>query len=176
MRVIYCPNCQEPLPGIAIFCVRCGEHLSISAQSFDMLDEDLVAPTINKNNRYSALKVTRFSALNNSTQDTGPCLTATVQQSGRNNQVSFNQILPATQLSLIEQDVIGDELQSRANWEKIVTHKTSRVTPDTSNPLVVPGVYKPLVSTTPPVLISVQRATTKKTPRISPRFDYCISN
>ena len=175
MRVIYCPNCQKPLPGNAKFCARCGEHLPISAQSLNMVDEDLIAPTIVISQKPSALKVTRFYELKNSTQDTSPRLTATVQQSQHNGPVSSSQSLPVIRPLLSELDVIDDELQSRANWEKIVTHKTSRVTPETGNPLVVTGVYKPLVSETPPALISVRRASPKKAPRLSTNYISWIS-
>jgi Viral BACON domain len=175
MRVICCPNCQEPLPGIAKFCARCGEHLPLSAQSLNMVDEDLVAPTIKMCDRPTALTITRFYALNNSTQHTSPRLTATVQQSRHNGLVSSIQTLPVIEPPLRDQDVIDDELQSRANWEKIVTHKTSRVTPEIGNLPVVPVVYKPLERTTPPALISVRRAPPTKLPRLSTHFVSWIS-
>ncbi len=140
-----------------------------------MVDEDLIAPTIVISQKPSALKVTRFYELKNSTQDTSPRLTATVQQSQHNGPVSSSQSLPVIRPLLSELDVIDDELQSRANWEKIVTHKTSRVTPETGNPLVVTGVYKPLVSETPPALISVRRASPKKAPRLSTNYISWIS-
>jgi hypothetical protein len=135
-----------------------------------LVDEDLVTPTIEISHKPSALKVPRFYALHNSTHDTSPRLTATVQQSRHYGTGSSSQTLPVYRPSLVEQDVIDDELQSRANWEKIVTHKTSRVTPETVNPLVVPGVYKPLLGETPPALISVQSLPTKEPPRLSTRF------
>ncbi len=33
VRVIRCPNCQEPLPWTANFCAKCGEQLSARTQS-----------------------------------------------------------------------------------------------------------------------------------------------
>jgi len=160
VRVIRCPNCQEPLPGIAKFCAKCGEHLSTSTHSLNMVDEDLVAPTIKIGHRTGALKVTRFNALNTgssiSTQHASSRITSTIQRPRRHDLVSSSQTLPATQLRLSEQDVIDDELQHRANWEKFVTHKTSRVTPVQMTPPAVPVVYKPLVGETPPALISIR--------------------
>ena len=175
MRVICCPNCQEPLPGIAKFCARCGEHLPLSAQPFNMVDEDLVAPTIKMSDRPTALKITRFYELNNSTQHTSPRLTATVQQSRHNGLVSSIQTLSVIEPPLREQDVIDDELLSRANWEKVVTHKTSCVTPELANLSIVPVVYKPLERATPPALISVRRAPPTNLPRPSTHFVSWIS-
>jgi Viral BACON domain len=175
VRVICCPNCQESLPEIAKFCARCGEHLPTSAQSRNMVDEDLIASTIEINHPHMALRATRSYAMNNSTRDTSPQLTATVQQSRRNGLISSSQTLPLTLPPLSEQDMIDDELLSRANWEKVVTHKTSCVTPEPVNPPVMPVVYKPLVVTTPPALIFVRRAPPKEPPRLSTRFVSWIS-
>ena len=179
MRVIRCPNCQAPLPGTARFCAKCGEHLSAPAYSLNMVDEDLVAPTIKIGNKSRALKVTRFYAMNtdNSTsaQHANSRITATVQRSRRHDLVSSGQTLPAAQMRLSDQDAIDDELQNRANWEKVVTHKSSRVTPVLMTPPAVPVVYKPLVGTTPPALISVRKTPPKKPPRLSTRFVSWIS-
>ncbi len=174
MRVIRCPDCQEPLPGSAKFCAKCGEHLSIPAYSLNMVDEDLVAPTIKIGNRSGTLKVTRFYAMNigNSTsvQHASSRITATVQRPRRHDLLSSSQTLPATQMRLSEQVVIDDELQHRANWEKVVTHKTSRVNPMLMTPPAVPVVYKTPVGATPPALISVRKTPPKKPPRLSTRF------
>jgi len=179
VSVIRCPNCQEPLPGTAKFCAKCGEHLSAPAYSLNMVAEDLVSPTIKIGNRSGALKAIRFYAMNTgnntSAQHASSRITATVHRPRRHDLVSSGKTLPATQLRLSEQEVIDDELQHRANWEKVVTHKTSRVTPGLMTPPALPVVYKPLVGATPPALISVRKTPPKKPPRLSTRFVSWIS-
>ena len=174
-----CPSCQEPLPGTAKFCAKCGEHLSTSTHSLNMVDEDLFAPTIKIGHKSAALKATRFYAMNTgngtSTQRASSRITATVQRPRRHDLVSSSQTLQATQLQLSKQDVIYDKLQHRANWEKVVTHKTSRVTPALMIPPAVPEVYKTPVGATPPALISVRKTPPKKPPRLSTRFFSWIS-
>ncbi|HWZ17695.1 MAG TPA: hypothetical protein VNW73_02765, partial [Ktedonobacteraceae bacterium] len=153
--------------------------MSISSHSLIMVDEDLVAPTIKLGNRSGALKVTRFYAMNTgnrtSAQHASSRITATVQRPRRQDLVSSSQTLPATRMRLSEQDVIDDELQQRANWEKVVTHKTPRVTPMLMTPPAVSVVYKPAVGATPPALISVRKTPPKKPPRLSMRFVSWIS-
>ena len=179
MRVISCPNCYEPLPGIAKYCARCGEHLPASALSFDLVDEDLLAPTIKINHLPAALKVPRFYALgagnSTRTQNASSRLTATVHRSRRNGVASTSSTITAAPPRSSEQDVIDDELLRRANWEKVVTHKTSRVTPDLVTPPSVPVVYKSPLGATPPALISVRRTPPKKPPQLPTRFFSWIS-
>ena len=179
MRVISCPNCNEPLPGIAKYCARCGEHLSTSALLLDMVDEDLLAPTIKINHLPAALKVPHFYApdTGNSTrtQHASSRLTATVHRSRRNGGASTSSTIVATQPRSSEQDVIDDELLRRANWEKVVTHKTPRVTLDLVTPPSVPVVYKSPVGATPPALISVRKTPPKKPPHLPTRFFSWIS-
>ncbi|HEY6287792.1 MAG TPA: hypothetical protein VIX20_19150 [Ktedonobacteraceae bacterium] len=179
MRVIGCPNCQEPLPGTAKYCAKCGEHLLTSAHSLNMVDENLVTPTIEIGHRPAALKVTRFNARNTgnstSTERASSSITATAQRPRSNALVSSSQTITATQPRMSEQDVIVDELQRRANWEKVVTHKTPRVAPVLVTPPAVPVVYKSLVGSTPPALISVRRTPPKKPPRLPIRFFSWVS-
>ncbi len=146
-----------------------------------MVDENLVAPTIELGHRPGASKVTRFYAMNTgsstSTQRASSRVTATAQRPRRNDLVSSSQTIPATQPRMSEQDVdvIVDELQRRANWEKVVTHKTPRVAPVLDTPPAVPVVYKPLVGSTPPALISVRSTPPKKPPRLPMRFFSWVS-
>ena len=179
MQVIGCPNCQEPLPGAAKYCAKCGEHLLTSAQSLNMVDENLVTPTIEIGHRPAALKVTRFDTMNTgnstSTERASSRITATAQRPSRNTLVSSSQTIPATQPRMSEEDVIVDELQRRANWEKVVTHKTPRVAPVLVTPPAVPVVYKSPESSTPPDLISVRSTPSKKPPRLPIRFFSWVS-
>ena len=179
MRVISCPTCHEPLPGIAKYCARCGEHLPTSAFSLDLVDEDLLAPTIKINHLPAALKVPGFYSLgtgnNTHSQHASSRLTATVHRSRRNGVASSRSTIVVAQPQSGELDMIDDELQRRANWEKIVTHKTSRVTPDLVTPPPVPVAYKSPVGATPPALISVRRTAPQKLPQLPTRFFSWIS-
>jgi Viral BACON domain len=179
VRVISCPNCYEPLPGIAKYCARCGEQLSTSALILDLVDEDLIAPTIKINPRPGALKAPRFYGLGNGnstrSQRSSSRLTATVHRSRRNGEASSSSTIVATQPRSNELDVIDDELQRRANWEKVVTHKTSRVTPDLVTPPSIPAVYKSPAGATPPALIGVRSIAPKQPPQLQTRFFSWIS-
>jgi Viral BACON domain len=179
VRVIGCPSCQEPLPGTAKYCAKCGKHLPASEHSLNMVDENVVAPTIEICHRPAAQKVTRFFAKNagngTNTQHASSRITATVQRPQSNDLVSSNQTNPAIQPQMSEQDVTVDELHRRANWEKVVTHKTPRVAPVVETPPAVPVVYKSLASSTPPALISVRSTPPKKPPRLPMRFFSWIS-
>jgi BACON domain-containing protein len=179
VRVICCPNCQEPLPGTANFCAICGEYLLTSALSLNIPNENLDAPTIKLHRRSASLNLNHYLAINDDlstiTQSGGSQNAATLQRSSSNDLVPTSSARSAAQLRLSEYFVIDDELQSRANWEKVVTHKTSCVTPELANPLVVPEVYKPLLDTTSSALISVRRAPPKEPPRLSTNYLSWIS-
>ncbi len=144
-----------------------------------MVDENLVAPTIEIGHKPAALKETRFYAMNTgngtSTQHASSRITATVQRPRRNDLVSASQTIPATQPRMSEQDVIVDELQRRANWEKVVTHKTPRVAPMPVTPPAVPVVHKSLAGSTPPALISVRSTAPKKPPHLPTRLISWVS-
>src|SRR5712691_7338037 len=62
MRVICCPNCDEPLPGFANYCAICGETLIPSPTS----------TTARLSHRPRSLKVPRFFALRNESEETVP--------------------------------------------------------------------------------------------------------
>jgi hypothetical protein len=179
MRVIHCPNCQEPLPETAKFCAKCGEHLALSLRFLNKLDEDLLGPTLKINQSPQALKVPRFNSMNsgNSTSihHASSSTTVTIQRPQNHDLVSSSQTYPATQHRMSDQDVIDDELQLRANWEKVVTHKTSRVKPVPLSPSAGLVVYKPFVDATPPALISVRKTPLKKPLHLSTRFISWIS-
>ncbi|HLQ30355.1 MAG TPA: hypothetical protein VK140_14070 [Ktedonobacteraceae bacterium] len=62
MRVIRCPNCEEPLPGFANYCAICGETLIPSPTS----------TTARLSHRPRAFKVPRFFALRSESEETVP--------------------------------------------------------------------------------------------------------
>ncbi len=152
----------------------------MSEHSLNGIDENLVAPTIKIDRRPAALKVAHFYGVdtgnNTSTYRAGSRMTASVQQSRRNALVSVSQTIPATQPWVNERDVSDDdELQRRANWEKVVTYKTPRVVPVLVTPPAVPVVYKPPAGSTPPALISVRRTPPKKPLRLPTRLFSWVS-
>src|SRR5215467_8171888 len=101
MRVIHCPNCREPLPETAKFCAKCGENLALSLHFLNMVDEDLLGPTIKIHQRPPALKVPRFHSMNkgNSTsiQHASSSTTATIPRPRYHDLVSSSQTLQETQ-------------------------------------------------------------------------------
>jgi BACON domain-containing protein len=145
VRVIRCPGCQEPLPGIVEYCAKCGECLSPTEHSLNMNNEDLDDPDANE-----------------ITQRIRPLVAATPVTPKQNALVSgSNMISPAQQGAGEQEDDDGDELHHRATWEKIVTHKTPRVTP-----LSVPVVSGPPAGSTPPALVRVRKTPPKQPRRI----------
>jgi len=171
VRVIRCPDCYEPLPEIAKYCGRCGEQLAISAFSFGLVDEDLLAPTIKIHHLPAAFKLPRFYTLGTGnstrTQHASSGVTVTAHRSRRVEVASSSSTIVATQLSEEDDD---DEILHRANWEKVVTHKTSRVTSDLIALQSVTEVDTSHVSVTPTVLISVRRTPPQKPPQLPTRF------
>jgi hypothetical protein len=174
-----CPNCQEPLPGTANYCAKCGMRLPTSEHSLNILDENLVAPTIKIALKNANIKVARFNAVdtgnNASTHRAGSRMTTTAQRPQHNALVSASQTFPETQQRMSDRDLIGDELQLRANWEKVVTYKTPRVAPVLVTHPAVPVVYKPSVDSTPPALISVRRTPPKEPSRLPMRLFSWVS-
>ena len=180
MRVIRCPSCQEPLPGTAKYCAKCGVHLLISEHTLKIIDENLLAPTIKIAHRPAALKVARFYTVdtgnNNGNHRAGSRMKVPIQQSRRNDLISVSQTIPAIQPWISERDVSDDDdLQRRANWQKVVTYKTPRVAPVLITPPAVPVVYRTPVGSTPPALISIRRTSPKKPPPLPMRLFSWIS-
>src|SRR2546425_3578921 len=64
MRVIPCPSCQEPLPGYAKFCTRCGEviYSSVSSPLHDRVGASYT-------DRPTGLKVPHFHLVNEEIDD-----------------------------------------------------------------------------------------------------------
>jgi hypothetical protein len=127
--------------------------LPASALPLNIPNENLDAPTIKLQHRSASQNLNHFLAINDDhstiTQSDGSQITATLQRSTSNDLVPTSPASPAGQLRLSEYYVIDDELQHRENWEKVVTHKTSRVSLHRTTPPSVPVVYKPLVDASP---------------------------
>ncbi len=178
MRVIRCPFCQEPLPGTANFCAKCGEYLLAHAQILESKKNNLVVPSVKKDGRPAALKVSRFYAVDSdataTTQRLLPRTSTTPVQPGQNGQISDAISLVPGNVSQ-EQDSDGDEMQRRGTWEKIVTYKTPRVPPLVVTPPSLPAVSVPPAGSTPPALIRVRKIPPKKPPRMPTRLFSWVS-
>lgn len=163
MRVKHCQNCQEPLPGNASFCAKCGEHLPTPEHTLKSINENLT-PANNTVHHPPTLKLARFYAKDsdNNTSHASSHRLATSKRLQSGELVSVGQ----TQIS--ERDVSNDELHPRTNWEKVVTAKAPRVAPVRETPPAVPVL-------TPPTLISVQSTLPKKPHRLPTHFFSWIS-
>ena len=179
MRVIRCPNCQEPLPWTANFCAKCGEQLSARTQSPHKKNKNLLIPDLKKAHRPAALKVSRFYAVDNGVhapaQRKEPLMATTPVKSRLNGQV-----LGSTTIALLpdtdsQEEYTDLEWQRRATWEKVVTYKTPRVSPQPITPPSIPAISSPPAGSTPPALVSVRKTPPKKPPRIPSRVFSWIS-
>src|SRR5258708_185842 len=161
MRVLRCPNCQEPLRGFARYCANCGGSLSMLEQSPDIhCDEDRLAPTVKLADRPRILKLPRFHRLTIGTgtttqhRDTGRTATL-ARQSGS---TSGNGAVPPLQQINDEQED-GDDygMQRNATWNKVVTYKTFRVPPAQVAP-------RPEKASPPALLRQVPRKMSRRVP------------
>jgi len=170
VRVIRCPFCQEPLPGTANFCARCGEYLLAHAQYLDTIKNNLVVPRAKKAGRPAALKVSRFFAVDPdasaTTQRLAPRMSTTPVQSIQNGHGSGSSVISLTPDDVSQEQDSDVEVQRRGTWEKIVTYKTPRVPPQVVTPPSLPAVSAPPAGSTPPALIRVRKTPLKKPPRV----------
>ena len=148
MRVIRCPNCDEPLPGFANFCAGCGETLTPAPTS----------STVKVSDRPRALKVPHFFSLENygDVSVANDSSSETVKFVPRSLHSSLNSNIAVAQASLdlaeSTEDDISDDSETRrnTNWHKIVDSRPMRTpslpripisTPRTPAPLPLPSEY-----------------------------------
>src|SRR6266487_301964 len=179
VRVIRCPNCQEPLPWTANFCAKCGEQLSARTQSPHKKNKNLLIPDLKKAHRPAALKVSRFYAVDNGVhapaQRKEPLMATTPVKSRLNGQVLGNTTITLLPDTDSQEEYTDLEWQRRATWEKVVTYKTPRVSPQPITPPSIPAISSPPAGSTPPALVSVRKTPPKKPPRIPSRVFSWIS-
>ncbi|MFL5696490.1 MAG: BACON domain-containing protein, partial [Ktedonobacteraceae bacterium] len=162
MRVIRCPNCDEPLPGFANFCAGCGETLTPAPTS----------STVKVSDRPRALKVPHFFSLENygDVSVATDSSTETVKFFRRSSRSSLNSSIAVAQASLDPAEIIDDdssddsETRRNKNWHKIVDSRPMRTpslpripvsTPRTPAPLPLPSEY-------------LLTQTTQRKPRLAP--------
>src|SRR5256714_8733389 len=147
VRVIRCPNCDEPLPGFANFCAACGETLPPAPTS----------TTIKVSDRPRALKVPHFFSLENdddaSAADLSPETVKFVHRSPRSSLKSSISVAEASidlEESTEDESSDGSETRYKKNWHKIVDTRPVRTpslpripvsTPRTPAPLPLPSEY-----------------------------------
>jgi hypothetical protein len=152
VRVIRCPNCDEPLPGFANFCAACGETLPPAPTS----------TTIKVSDRPRALKVPHFFSLENDDDASAALLSSeTVKFVRRSPRSSLNSSIPVAEASIDLADIDlaestedessdGSETRYKKNWHKIVDTRPVRTpslpripvsAPRTPAPLPLPSEY-----------------------------------
>src|SRR2546421_7134106 len=101
VRVIRCPNCDEPLPGFANFCAGCGETLTPAPTS----------STVKVSDRPRSLKVPHFFSLENygDVSVANDSSTETVNFFRRSSRSSLNSSIAVAQASLDPAEIIDDD-------------------------------------------------------------------
>src|SRR5258706_8986115 len=129
MRVNCCPNCQEPLPGLAKYCAKCGKSLFAAEQSPRYrYDENQL--TVKLADRPADLKVPHFykkveTDANMSTRPLGLHSIVTPVTPVQEVSVVGNGSTPAA-LQIDDRLESGDdyEIQRNATWNKTVTYRS----------------------------------------------------
>ncbi len=139
MRVNCCPNCQEPLPGLAKYCAKCGKSLFATEQSPRYrYDENQL--TVKLADRPADLKVPHFykkveTDANMSTRPLGLHSRVTPVTPVQEVPVVGNGSTPAA-LQIDDRLESGDdyEIQRNATWNKTVTYRSRHLPPAPVNP------------------------------------------
>src|SRR5258708_30992374 len=139
MRVNCCPNCQEPLPGLAKYCAKCGKSLFAVEQSTRYrYDENQL--TVKLADRPADLKVPHFykkveTDANMSTRPLGLHSRVTPVTPVQEVPVVGNGSTPVA-LQIDDQLESGDdyEIQRNATWNKTVTYRSRHLPPAPVNP------------------------------------------
>jgi Viral BACON domain len=139
MRVNCCPNCQEPLPGLAKYCAKCGKSLFAAERSpYYHYDENQL--TLKLADRPADLKVPHFykkveTDANMSTRPLGLHSRATPVTPVQEVPVVGNGSTPAV-LQIDDQLESGDDyaIQRNATWNKTVTYRSRHLPPAPINP------------------------------------------
>ena len=136
MRVNSCPNCQEPVPGLAKYCAKCGRPLEQSLHYYD--DENPL--TLKLADRSADLKVPHFykqagTDADISTRPLGSHSRATPVTPEQDVPVVGNSSTPAV-LQIDDQVESGDDyaIQRDATWNKTVTYRSRYLPPAPINP------------------------------------------
>ena len=139
MRVNCCSNCQEPLPGLAKYCAKCGKSLFATEQAPRYrYDENQL--TVKLADRPADLKVPHFykkveTDANMSTRSLGLHSRVTPVTPVQEVPVVGNSSTPAA-LQIDDQVESGDDYEIRRNatWNKTVTYRSRHLPPAPVNP------------------------------------------
>lgn len=160
MRVILCPNCDEPLPGFAYYCAICGETLASSPTD--------AATKLFRRPR--AFNVPRFYAVRSDTDETvpfgefSPFSSETVKLAQKPPRYNRDSTIPRLQIAndLLEDAEIDDSRPS-GNWQIVVDSRPR--TPSMPRTLVT----EPRRPLPVPLEYGLDSLTTPRPPRTSPR-------
>jgi hypothetical protein len=154
----------------------------LSAQNMNLAEEDVDAPTIKLPHKAVALHTGSYYTIANDdddgnaiTQPAGSQVTATLERPPGRNRISAGLTPPLEEAQTGNYNEFDDELLHGENWEKVVTHKSTRVVPSRSTPPTVPVVFNPLVVTKARTVVSTPRTRSKKPPYLSVRLYSWIS-
>ena len=161
VRVIRCPNCDEPLPGFANFCAACGETLPPAPTS----------TTIKVSDRPRALKVPHFFSLENdddaSAADLSPETMKFVHRSSRPSLSSSISVAEASidlAESIEDESSDGRETRYKKNWHKIVDTRPVRTPSLPRIPVSIPRTPAPLPLPSEYLLTQTLRRKPRQTP------------
>ncbi|HYB00572.1 MAG TPA: hypothetical protein VED37_10190, partial [Ktedonobacteraceae bacterium] len=155
--------------------------MPLSAHYIDMADEDLDDSTIKLTRKAMALHTSRSYTIDHyddgaaATQSAVSQITATLERSHSSNLIPTSLTPPLEEAQIGDYSEFDDELLHRENWEKVVTHKSDRVSSNRTTPPTVPVVFKPLAVEKPHTVVSTAKNTPKKPPYLSMRLYSWIS-
>src|SRR2546422_3420594 len=162
MRVISCPNCHAPLPGLADYCAICGEILIPSSTSTAI--QSAGCPRAFNMPRFFAFRsdaeeTMSFAELSSTSSETIK-LAQKPQRSARDRAIPLAEI--ANDFLEDEEDEVIESSRPGGNWHKIVDSRPR--TPSTSR-TAIPALRRPLPL--PPEHLPA--ATSPRPPFTSPR-------
>lgn len=173
MRVIRCPHCDEPLPGFANFCATCGKTLlpSPTSATARLSSRPDLSSSFSQSSRPRSLKVPRFFALNNLSEETiqfGQIIPMAENESDEKT-IKFVQksssvahahscTIPLAQSAQLVDDEEEEywERHQSGNWHKVVPPRSAGRLPVTPRPtsLPMPSLQQTPLLPLPPVPVT----------------------
>ena len=154
MRVIRCPQCGKSLPWIAHYCANCGHALT----SHDDYDATIKFRKPARKEPQARYKIPAFyAAKNGQLQQVADVANVETRSPGNGHsprvsvQTLDNDLIAQQRIDeWLSENEYEDELERRATWQRIVTHKTPTVTFAAPRAFAVdPGVPRPTSTLTP---------------------------
>lgn len=174
MRVIRCPHCDEPLPGFANYCATCGKTLlpSPTSTTARLSGRPDLSASSGQFGRPRSLKVPRFFALNNLSEETiqfGQNISVaengsddkTIKFVQRPSSIDHDYVhthsctIPLAQSAQLVDDEEEEywERHQSGNWHKVVTPRPAGRLPVTPRPMSLSSLQQtpPLTPAIPPI-------------------------